>query len=89
LINVGNVSEHREWMIRAYFVMFSSVVLFRLAIMYFIPWEVRRSGGELPQDFLAPYVICIFLSWSLPLLFADVYLSLTKITTSNLKTKSQ
>lgn len=74
-------------MIRAYFVMFSSVVLFRLAIMYFIPWEVRRTGGELPQDFLAPYVVCIFLSWSLPLLFADVYLSLTKIIPS--KTKSQ
>ena len=58
--------------------MWSSVVLFRLAILFWIPFEVRRSGGELPADFRGPYVVCVFLSWSLALLAADVYLSLTK-----------
>ena len=77
-IRFGDYETHREWMIRSYFIMWSSVVLFRLGIMYWIPLEVRRFGGTLPNDFKDPFVVCIFLSWSLGLLGADIYLSYTK-----------
>ena len=78
-IKKANYDEHREWMLRSYFIMWSSVVLFRLAIIFWIPLEVRRIGGNLPQQFQAPYIVSIYLSWSLALLAADVYISLTKL----------
>ena len=65
-------------MIRSYFIMWCSVVLFRLGIMCWIPLEVKRFGGTLPNDFKDPFVVCIFLSWSLGLFGADIYLSNTK-----------
>ena len=84
-ITQGLVDEHREWMIRSYAIMWSSVVLFRISIMYWIPLEVRRIGGTIPDDFRDPYIVCIFLSWSLALLAADIYLAFSKPSKSKSK----
>jgi len=73
-----NYELHREWMIRSYCIMWSSVVLFRIALMYWIPFEIYRIGGTIENDFRDLFIVCIFLSWSLPILVADIYISLTK-----------
>ena len=72
--------RHREWMVRSYTIMWSSVVVFRLLIIYWIPWEVARTGGCLPEDFGPVYLVTIYFSWSLALLAADLYLSFSRST---------
>ncbi len=70
----GDIIEHREWMIRSYSVCFSVSVLLRLSFLWLIPVMVDR----LPEEVSDPYNVLIFLSWSLPLLFADIWVSFNK-----------
>jgi len=73
---------HREWTIRSYFVMFGSVVAFRLMILFWIPMHLQLTESpmrKVPQDlFYEPYTVCIFVSWAIPLLLADIYLYFTR-----------
>ena len=63
---------HREWMLRSYAVCFSVAVLLRFSFLWLIPLMAER----LPDDVLDPYMVCVFLSWSLPMVLVDVWLSL-------------
>lgn len=65
--------SHRAFMIRSYFVLFSSAIGLRLLLLLVVP-----RLGPMPQGFHEPYVICVFLTWSLGLLAADAYLYLTR-----------
>lgn len=70
----GRIAEHRAWMLRSFAVCFSVSVLLRLSFLWIIP--VMAGPGALPEEVHAPYMALVFLSWSLPILLADVYLSL-------------
>lgn len=65
--------SHRAFMIRSYVVLFTSAIGLRLLLLLLVP-----RLGPMPQGFHEPYVICVFLTWSLGLLSADIYLYLTR-----------
>jgi len=69
----GRLIEHREWMVRSYSVCFSVGVLLRLSFIWLIP--VMVDPQRLPEDVHDPYMVLVFLSWSLPLLLSDIYLT--------------
>ena len=69
-----DIIGHREWMIRSYSVCFSVAVLLRLSFLWVVPLMIDR----IPEELSDPYNIMIFLSWSLPLLYADVWISFNK-----------
>jgi hypothetical protein len=72
-IFAGDAVAHRTWMIRGFSVMWCSVVLFRLGIIFVIP-----AVAELPQGYGPPYTAFIFLSWAVGLLLGDIYLFATR-----------
>ena len=59
---------HREWMLRSYAVCFSVAVLLRFSFLWLIP----LLSEKIPEDIIDPYMICVFLSWSLPVVLVDV-----------------
>ena len=69
----GKLIEHRRWMVRSYSVCFSVSVLLRFSFLWLIP--VMVGHDRLPEDVHDPYMILVFLSWSLPILLSDVYLT--------------
>jgi hypothetical protein len=68
-----DVAAHRRWMIRGFSVMWCSVVLLRLAILFVIP-----AVAEVPRGFGTPYTALIFLSWTVGLLLGELYLFATR-----------
>ena len=70
---VGDFRAHRAWMIRSYNHCFSVAVLLRFGFLWLVPLMAER----LPEDVEAPYMVLVFLSWSLPILWSDIYLTLT------------
>jgi len=76
-------AAHREWMIRGYVVMWSGSVVFRYVLLFLLPHLAERP---LPDGFREPYVACVFLSWALGLLAADIYLTATKGRRSSVQT---
>lgn len=69
----GDFESHRAFMLRSYLVMFFGNVVLRLAILLVIP-----RVAPMPAGYREPYLVCVFLSWPLGLLVADVYLYLSR-----------
>jgi len=72
-----NYVSHREWMLRTYFVLWSSAVGSRLGIMLWVPSAWASIGGQ-NDTYTLPYNACLFVSWSAPLLIADIFIEATK-----------
>jgi uncharacterized membrane protein len=69
----SDFTSHRAFMVRSYTVLFSGNVLVRLSVLLLLP-----RLAPMPAGFHDPYVICVYLTWSLGLLGADVYLYLAR-----------
>ena len=75
----GDFASHREWMLRSFAVCFSVSVLLRLSFLWVVP--VMMGGNRLHEgdyDSNDAYMVLVFLSWSLPLLAVDIWLTMTK-----------
>ena len=65
--------SHRAFMLRSYVVLFTSNVGVRLLVLLLLP-----HLAPMPQGFREPYLVCVYLTWALGLLGADVYLYLAQ-----------
>eukprot|EP00656_Telonema_subtile_P010435 TRINITY_DN15032_c0_g1_i2.p2 TRINITY_DN15032_c0_g1~~TRINITY_DN15032_c0_g1_i2.p2 ORF type:complete len:130 (+),score=9.97 TRINITY_DN15032_c0_g1_i2:54-443(+) len=68
----GNYTAHREWMLRSFAVCFSVAVLLRLSFLWLLPLMTE----SLPAGLHHAYMTLVFLSWSLPILAVDLWLTL-------------
>ena len=75
----GHIAAHRAWMIRSYSICFSVAVLLRFSFLWLLP----LMADILPQGVHEPYMILVFLSWSVPLLLSDVWLTLSAMNENN------
>jgi uncharacterized membrane protein len=70
MIRLKRIPQHREWMIRSYVVTFA-FVLFRFL-------EESALAESLMKDFGERGPACIWISWTIPLLFTEVILQWNK-----------
>eukprot|EP01095_Lingulamoeba_sp_RSL-Kostka_P009972 TRINITY_DN349_c2_g2_i1.p1 TRINITY_DN349_c2_g2~~TRINITY_DN349_c2_g2_i1.p1 ORF type:complete len:267 (-),score=48.13 TRINITY_DN349_c2_g2_i1:151-951(-) len=81
-----NYKEHYKWTLRSYYIMWSSVIVFRFIIALVIPKVIEYYDPDTIQEaeslFRDAYSCAIFLSWSVPIILADLYMSYTNLTTN-------
>jgi uncharacterized membrane protein len=68
-IRNGKVAEHREWMIRSFSLSFFFVT--------FSVWVPGAASGNVPNAI--GYPLAVFLSWSLNLLVAEIWIRRTRV----------
>lgn len=58
--------SHAEWMLKSYISAWGSFILFRLLILFYLPFA---------KNFYSAWMIIIFTSWLIPYYLMDIYLS--------------